>query len=140
MAPSSMTSIFIDTSAFIALYLKGDSFHPQAIEFLKEVQRKTTFLTSNFILDEVYTFLRANKGKKVAVDFAEFLAQNAEVVKLRRISLEDEKEAFGYFKKYDFSGLSFTDCTSFALMKRLEIKEVFTFDQHFSKAGFKILP
>jgi len=135
-----MTNIFIETSAFIALYLKGDDFHSQAAELLKELRGKTTFVTSNFILDEIYTFLRAKKGKQVAVNFAEFLAQNAEVVKLRRISLEDEKEAFGYFKKFDFSGLSFTDCTSFALMKKLEIKEVFTFDQHFAKAGFKVLP
>lgn len=135
-----MTNIFIETSAFIALYLKGDDFHSKATSFLKSLKEKTIFITSNFVLDEVYTFLRANKGKNVAVNFAEFLAQSAEVVKLRRISLEDEKEAFGYFKKFDFSGLSFTDCTSFALMKKLEIKEVFTFDQHFAKAGFKVLP
>lgn len=135
-----MTAIFIDTSAFIALYLKGDNFHLKAIEFLKQLQRKTTFVTSNFVLDEVYTFLRVDKGKKVAVEFAEFLAQNAEVVKLRRISIEDEKEAFKYFKKYDFSGLSFTDCTSFALMRRLGLKEVFSFDEHFAKAGFRLVP
>lgn len=135
-----MTAIFIDTSAFIALYLIGDDFHQKAVSFLKSLKGKATFATSNFVLDEVYTLLRSKKGRKVSIEFAEFLVQNAEVVKLRRISLEDEKDAFEYFKKFDFSGLSFTDCTSFALMKRFGIKEVFTFDRHFAQANFTVIP
>jgi predicted nucleic acid-binding protein len=135
-----MTAIFIDTSAFIALYLKGDEFHTQATSFLTSLSKNTDFVTSNYILDEVYTFLRINRGKEKAVSFAEFLAENTEIIKLKRINLEDEKEAFLCFKKFDFSQLSFTDCTSFALMKRLELKESFTFDKNFAKAGFKMLP
>lgn len=135
-----MTAIFIDASAFIALYLKIDKFHFQATSFLTALPEDVSFITSNFILDEVYTFLRTRKGKEIAVDFAEFLAQNAETVKVNRVTLEDEKAAFGLFKELDFSELSFTDCVSFAQMKRLRLKEVFTFDKHFAKAGFKVLP
>lgn len=135
-----MTNIFIDTSAFIALYLKGDEFHEQAASFLKKTDKKNVFLTSNFILDEVYTFLRASKGRETAISFAEFLAQNSQIVVLKRISLEDEKKAFELFRKLDLSHLSFTDCTSFALMKRLEIKEAFSFDKHFAKAGLEMMP
>ena len=135
-----MTNIFIDTSAFIALYLKGDEFDERAALFLDKTDKKTIFLTSNYILDEVYTFLRSNKGKETAISFAEFLAQNSQIVILKRIGLEDEKKAFELFRKLDLSKLSFTDCTSFALMKRLEIKEVFSFDKHFAKAGFEVIP
>lgn len=140
MALQNMTVIFIDASAFIALYLKVDKFHPQAVSFLKALPKDTSFITSNFILDEVYTFLRTRKGKKIAVAFAEFLAQNAETVKINRVTLEDEKAAFGLFKELNFSELSFTDCVSFVQMKRLGLKEVFTFDRHFTKAGFEVLP
>lgn len=135
-----MTNIFIDTSAFIALYLKGDEFHERATSFLDTVDKRSVFFTSNFILDEVYTFLRANKGKETAISFAEFLTQNSQIVILKRISLEDEKKAFEIFRKLDLPHLSFTDCTSFALMKRLEVKEAFSFDEHFVKAGFNVLP
>jgi len=135
-----MTAIFIDTSAFIALYLKSDEFHSQAVSFLTALPEDASFVTSNFVLDEVYTFLRATKGKEVAVAFAEFLAQNAETVKINRVTLEDEKAAFRFFGRLDFSQLSFTDCVSFAQMERLSLKEVFTFDKHFAKAGFKVLP
>ena len=135
-----MTSIFIDTSAFISLYLKGDEFHQQATTFLENLNKESIFFTSNYILDEVYTFLRSNKGKKTAVSFAEFLAQNTQTVVLKRINLEDEKKAFEFFRKLDLPHLSFTDCTSFALMKRLGVNEVFSFDEHFAKAGFEVVP
>ena len=34
--------------------------------------------------------------------------------------------------------LSFTDCVSFAVMKRLGIGRAAAFDRHFSRAGFKM--
>ncbi|MGD2148953.1 MAG: hypothetical protein PVH41_19830 [Anaerolineae bacterium] len=36
--------------------------------------------------------------------------------------------------------LSLVDCTSFALMRELELHNVFSFDRHFSKQGFSTLP
>ena len=138
MQPKNMTNIFIDTSALVALYLKKDDFHPRAIAILKK-HKEAGWFTSNFVLDEVYTFLRARCGKKVAIKLAEFLASNSQTVRLIRVTIEDEKEAFRLFCQYDFKNLSFTDCTSFALMKRLKLKTVFAFDRHFIRAGFRLL-
>jgi len=45
-----------------------------------------------------------------------------------------------FFQKYADQKVSFTDCISFAMMKRLQIKQVFTFDYHFSLAGFDVFP
>lgn len=134
-------SIFIDTSALIALYVADDEFHHLAEADLRRMQEEgLKFITSNFILDEIFTFLRTRKNKEVAINFIEFLAENIDIIKIIRITVSDEKKAFAYFKKLDGKGVSFTDCTSFALMKRVGIKTAFTFDQDFSKAGFKIIP
>jgi len=133
--------IFIDSSAFIALYLSDDDFHQPAKKLLEELKEKQIGLvTSNFVLDETYTFLRAKINKKTAIGFAEFLAENTDIIKIIRITVGDEKKAFVYFRTLNGRGVSFTDCSSFALMKRLGLKTVFTFDKDFGKAGFKIIP
>jgi predicted nucleic acid-binding protein len=42
---------------------------------------------------------------------------------------------------YSDKTFSFTDCTSFSLMERVEITEVFAFDDHFMQYGvFSVLP
>jgi predicted nucleic acid-binding protein len=53
---------------------------------------------------------------------------------------ELEKEAFRIFEKYTDKRLSFTDCTSFALMKRLGISKAFAFDEDFLAVGFELVP
>lgn len=133
--------IFIDSSAFIALYLSDDDFHQTAKKLLKELKEKqTNFITSNFVLDETYTFLRAKINKKTAIGFAEFLTENTDIIKIIRITVGDEKKAFVYFKALDGRGVSFTDCSSFSLMKRLNLKIAFTFDQDFAQARFVVMP
>lgn len=140
MRRQTMTNIFIDTSAFIALYLADDDFHLEAVRWLKKAEGKVAFWTTNFVLDEVYTFIRSIRGKDASVVFAEYLSTNSEIVKVKRVSLEEEKEAFNLFKRLDLKGLSFTDCTSFAAMKRLGLKQAFSFDKHFKRAGFGMAP
>ena len=36
--------------------------------------------------------------------------------------------------------VSFTDCISFVLMRKRQIKRVFAFDRHFMHAGFTLWP
>jgi predicted nucleic acid-binding protein len=52
----------------------------------------------------------------------------------------DELEALRWLRKFSDQHVSFTDCISFALMKRLRIPMAFTFDEHFARAGFRRLP
>jgi predicted nucleic acid-binding protein len=54
---------------------------------------------------------------------------------LVRITEDDEERAWRIFRQYDDKGFSFTDCTSFALMERLDINTVFAFDDHFIQYG-----
>ncbi len=58
-------------------------------------------------------------------------------VKIMRITKEVEDLAWDLFVKYDdIEDLPFTDCTSFAVMKELNLKEVFTDDDHFEHVRF----
>jgi hypothetical protein len=50
-----------------------------------------------------------------------------------------QSEAWELYIRYAGAGANAVDCTSFAVMRRFNIKRAFTFDQHFKKAGFSII-
>src|SRR3989344_8667280 len=127
MSTGKIGRIFIDTSAFIALYVKSDEFHKEALQTLEQLKKNSEIFTSNFILDEVYTFLRARYGKKIAVAFSKFITEDAGGLFVVRTSVEDEEKALDYFNELDGRGVSYTDCASFACMKRLNIETAFSF-------------
>ena len=48
--------------------------------------------------------------------------------------------AEGIFLSYKYSSLSFTDCTSFALLQERTVDEVFGYDGHFEMMGHILKP
>lgn len=42
--------------------------------------------------------------------------------------------------RYRDNDFSFTDCTRFALMRELRLRQALTTDAHFKQAGFQTLP
>lgn len=132
-----MNKTFIDTSFFKALIDRQDKFHNQANKIWKKLeQTNANLVCSNYIVDETATLIRAKIGLETAFKFRQLLV-NSRKIKICRVLIEDEAEAWEWFKN-DWSRLSFTDCVSFAQMKRLGIKQACSFDQHFARAGFKI--
>lgn len=57
-----------------------------------------------------------------------------------RPDAEDELAALDLFARFADQEVSFTNCTSFALMRRHRLSRAFTFDRHFLAAGFEVLP
>lgn len=133
-----LNNLFVDTSWYKALVDERDDFNKKAIEQYKKLRSQESFLiTTNFIIDESLTLIRAKNGLKVALKFRDTIFEMAVNQKIVRVTAIDEKEAWKWFPK-NWSRLSFTDCTSFAVMKRLGLKDVLTFDKHFSRAGFNV--
>ena len=124
--------IFVDTSAWYAIIDKNDQDHAAALGKIRILDRP--LLTSNYIFDETLTLLKSRLGSPIAIQFGQKL-WNQEVSALLRITEEDEEKAWTIFRQYEDKGFSFTDCTSFALMERLDIKTVFAFDDHFVQYG-----
>ena len=61
-------------------------------------------------------------------------------LELVRILPEDEEHAWTFFIRHRDKDYSYTDCTSFALMRRLGLTVAVTTDRHFRQAGFGQLP
>ncbi len=58
------------------------------------------------------------------------------------VEVDAQLRALGWeiFVGYEDKVLSFTDCTSFALMRERKLLDAFSFDSDFARAGFVILP
>ncbi len=132
-----MNLIFADTSFFYALAYKKDPHHEDAAKLLNSL--KTPLITSNYVFDELITILRYDFSHKVAANYGRSI-RSSKICSITRISKEDEDAAWDIFLKYNDQKFSFTDCTSFAVMQRLNLKEVACFDVHFDTAGFSRLP
>jgi len=124
--------IFVDTSAWYAIIDKNDQDHAAAVSKIQILDRP--LVTSNYIFDEILTLLQARLGPSIAIPFGQKL-WDQEVSALVRITEEDEEKAWRVFRQYTDKGFSFTDCTSFALMERLDINTVFALDDHFVQYG-----
>ncbi|MEA2081124.1 MAG: PIN domain-containing protein [Elusimicrobiota bacterium] len=133
------TKIFVDTSAFVALFDKKDQYHLKATDYFMSLDSGAAQLhTSNYIIDETITRIRIKNGHKFALKFGKYFFMS-KIFQTHYIDREVEKSAFEFFKKYSDKKLSFTDVTSFALMKKLNIRKAFTFDDDFKKVGLEIV-
>lgn len=133
----------MDTSAFLALEDRDDRNHESALEFRKTLKQSRTdfqiLYTTNYIIDETLTLIRTELGHAAAVAFGEKI-KSSKLVRALWISPEIDSEAWVIFKKYSDKSYSYTDCTSFATMKEVEIDSAFAYDKHFSQYGFRAVP
>jgi predicted nucleic acid-binding protein len=127
----------VDTGAFLALHRKADQYHRDALRLWTKLP--PPIFTSNHIVDELATLLGRLAGFRYAADRVEVLygSGNIDVICSTR---EDEVEALRWMRKFADKAISFTDCVSFAMMRRHRIAAAFTFDRHFRDAGFRVIP
>ncbi len=132
-----MLQIFADTSAWVALFDEKDRNFKTATDFFQEL--KQPLLITNFILNETITLLRCRVSHKLAVEVAKkFYA--GKMAALSYITPQEEADALKLFEKYTDKTFSFTDCTSFVVMRKSGIVQAFTFDKHFRQMGFQVVP
>ena len=131
---------FVDTGAFIAVTDRSDQYHQRAAaHFRKLLQSRHPILTTNFILDETYTRLKRRLGPDAAITFG-IAIKKSDQVEIQTVGEKVEKRAWEIFKKYRDQDFSYTDCTSFAVMKMEKMKTAFAFDTHFRIFGFHTVP
>lgn len=124
--------IFVDTSAWYALVSPRDANHQLAKTFAESVQER--FITSDYVVDETLTLLRARGETQHALAFgADVMAGT--FVEIALVEKQDFVRAWEVFQRFVDKGWSFTDCTSRVLMERLGIQRAFAFDDDFHQFG-----
>jgi predicted nucleic acid-binding protein len=137
MAPR---SVFVDTSGWYALIDRRDAGHGTVVAYVQEAVRAgTRLVTTDYVLDESCTLAKARAGSSMALRLLDLRAGTT-ALDLEWIDAERFRMAEAHFRRHDDQGFSFTDCTSFIVMRQLGVSEVITSDEHFRIAGFHVLP
>ena len=132
--------IFIDTGAWYALFNNLDIHHSRASAFVQKlIGQKARLFTSDYVIDETLTLIRARLGHEKAVEFGRWVLQSP-LVKVINVDEKIWQAAWDVFVRYDDKDFSFTDCTSFAIMRHLGLINALAFDHNFEQAGFVVLP
>ena len=119
--------IFVDTSAWFSAYVPSDPLHYRVQQLLSVSDR---IVTSDYVLDETVTLLKAHGHVDRALHFGPRLLEGRAAI-FEYLQPHDIEQAWIVFSQYRDKEWSFTDCTSFVLMKRLSIVNVVTLDNHF---------
>lgn len=138
-----MKQILVDTGAWDAIADSGDVNHESALLYRDKIVGQARLIVTNYVLDELYTLLLMNIGYRRTVTLKcklDILVEMG-ILDVVWVSKEIEVEAWTIFERFNKDKQwSFTDCVSYAVMKRYGITEVFAFDHHFDQMGFTRRP
>ncbi|MGC8831968.1 MAG: type II toxin-antitoxin system VapC family toxin [Thermoproteota archaeon] len=125
--------IFLDTSFIAAFYNVRDENHVKAKNLMPDIvnSKYGPLYISDYVFDETVTvaFIRLRNLRR-AVRIGEYLRKSVRLIEVTGSNFED---AWRIFKKQKETDFSFTDCTSISIMKRMNIRNIATFDRDFLK-------
>jgi predicted nucleic acid-binding protein len=131
-------SVFVDTSAVLALLNADDAMHARvAAAWRTLVRAEEELVTSSYVLIESLALAQARLGPAAARALANEFVPALEVVWV------DEALHRAALSAWLISGrreLSLVDCVSFEVMRRRSVPRVLTLDRHFGRQGFAAVP
>lgn len=131
--------LFVDTWAWLVLANARDPAFPSvSIIRAGAAAGKNTWVTSDYVLDETITRLFSAIPSQTARRFLDgiFEASRENVLDIEHITPERFTRAVRWRLRYhDEPRISFTDFTSFVVMRELGIAHVITGDAHFEQVG-----
>ena len=131
-----MKRLFVDTAGWMAMADGSDPLHIASMTARDDWLKNGGILcSSNYVVDETLTLVRMRLGMGAARKWWMMISQSPRC-KIEWITPEREEKAVDWFFRWRDQSFSFTDCTSFVVMKELAISEVLTADRHFITAGF----
>lgn len=130
---------FADTSALYAAVDARDAHHRNAALLMRQLaQTGRMIVTTDYVIAETLNLAVARRGRIVADRLLQLL-ETSSGLRMEWIGPERFLAAKAFFRRHGDHGYSFTDCTSFIVMRDLQIRDALTSDRHFTEAGFRTL-
>jgi len=131
--------VFLDTSILYALIDRRDAHHPAACSVVGDLVRASrSLVTTDYVIAEATNLANARSGHHVAERILDLIDQSSGI-RLEWIGSLRFEATKAFFRRHRDHKYSFTDCTSFVLMKELTLLDALTTDAHFREAGFRVV-
>lgn len=132
-------SVFVDTSGWYALIDRRDAEHARTAALVRRlITGGARLVSTDYVIDESCTLTKVRSGTAAAMRLLD-LVEKTVALDLEWIDPERFDRAKVLFRKYEDQAFSFTDCTSFAVMRERRMTDVITTDDHFRIVGFRPL-
>ncbi len=136
----------VDTDVLVAWLSAREARHSEAIELVRKALAGawgSPFVT-DFVLDEALTLLMARglpadaDDRLLAVTVAGLADGSSPPIPVVRVSDQAFKGAIPLFRRHYRRGLSFTDCTTLAVLAERRVEVVASFDRGFDGLAARV--
>ena len=135
-----MRALFVDTAGWVACADSADPDHARSCAARDAaLEAGQIFITTDFVVDETLTLVRFRLGLDAAEAWWQQIDRSARL-RWERVDSSRFEKARGLFIQYSDKDFSFTDCTSFAVMREMRLTRALTTDRHFRQMGFQVVP
>lgn len=132
-----MSAVFLDTVGLLALWDAGDQWHPAAEAAFERIKvSRSQVVTTAYVLLECGN-AAARKPYRQAVNRLRVKMEEASL--LIQPTEDDWRQAWAAHVSGETREAGIVDHFSFAVMRRLQLRQAFANDRHFAAAGFEIL-
>jgi predicted nucleic acid-binding protein len=134
--PADDHKVFVDSSAWIALFSRRDQHHGDADRRIRAAFASgQQLVTTNLILAEIHRLFLYRAGIKAAAVALEKI-EASPLVKIEFAGATHHRSAKGWLQRLNEHTISYTDAVSFAVMEAAGCKNAMSYDRHFQVAGF----
>jgi len=135
-----MKALFVDTAGWMACADAVDPAHERSRAARDTaLEQGIVLVTTDYIVDETLTLIRKRIGLRAAEKWWQQIEASSRL-RWEWIGVPRAEKARGLFFRHRDKEYSFTDCTSFVVMRELKISQALTTDDHFRQMGFQVLP
>ncbi len=132
-----MIAVFLDTVGLLALWDESDQWHAAAEHAFERLStRNATLITTSFVLLECGNAAARRPYRHAVVRLRERLVEANLIV---QPTADECATAWRAYERGEAGDAGIVDHVSFAVMRRLDLRESFTNDSHFRAAGFLTL-
>jgi hypothetical protein len=125
----------------LAAFHRRDQYHAHAAAELRRLREaRATLVVTDLILAETHLHLLHALGPARAAAYLGTLKADPAIEEVHTTASVQRSAMGDWIRRFSDQPFTLTDAVSFAVMTDRRIDSAFTFDSHFTVAGFRVLP